>query len=253
MTSGGPPKDHYSYTHYADPETARRFDDRRFGGPIGILVADIQGQVLTNCVGRVKGRTILDVGTGTGRAALLMARGGAKVTAVDASEQMLAVARRRAEDQHITVNFCLGDAHALDFRDRSFEVVISLRLLMHTPRWRDCIAELCRVSSQTVIFDYPSSRSLAALQSAWRRFLSSFGARTEAYRVFSHAEIAEALASAGFEVRSRHRLFVLPIALHKLIGSQRLTVFVEDVLDSLGLKRLLGSPVTLVAQRCRPS
>ena len=74
-----PPDDHYSYTVYADPATARTFDDRRFGGPIGELVAGTQARVITNMVGRISERPILDVGTGTGRAALLFARGGARV------------------------------------------------------------------------------------------------------------------------------------------------------------------------------
>ena len=34
-----PGGDHYSYAHYADRNNARSFDDRRFGGPIGELVA----------------------------------------------------------------------------------------------------------------------------------------------------------------------------------------------------------------------
>ena len=111
----GRDRDHYSYTVYADPATARTFDERRFGGPIGELVASTQARVLANMVGRIKDRSILDVGTGTGRAALLLARGGARVTAVDASEEMLAVARRRAADESVNVDFLLGDAHALDF------------------------------------------------------------------------------------------------------------------------------------------
>ena len=45
--------DHYSYTVYADPATARTFDRRRFGGPIGQLIAEEQGRVLTNFVGRI--------------------------------------------------------------------------------------------------------------------------------------------------------------------------------------------------------
>ena len=32
------PSAHYSYTMYADPDMARTFDERRFGGPIGDLV-----------------------------------------------------------------------------------------------------------------------------------------------------------------------------------------------------------------------
>ena len=66
---------------------------------------------------------VLDVGTGTGRAALILARGGAQVTAVDASERMLPIARRRAEEQRVAVRFLVGDAHALDFADRAFDVV----------------------------------------------------------------------------------------------------------------------------------
>ena len=66
---------------------------------------------------------MLDVGTGTGRAALLLARGGAHVTAVDASEEMLAVARQRARRAAASrSSSSRGDAHALDFADRSFDV-----------------------------------------------------------------------------------------------------------------------------------
>lgn len=244
------PRDHYSYTLYADPEIARQFDDRRFGGPIGELVASTQARVLANFVGRIQGRPILDVGTGTGRAALLMARGGAKVTGVDASEEMLAIARQRAAEQGLAVGFRAGDAHRLDFPDRSVDVVISLRVIMHTPRWADCVAELCRVADQLVILDYPSARSVAWLQSLGRRAIAAVGGRTEPYRVFSHAQVVDALRRSGFRVRSVHRQFVLPIAVHKAINSPRFTVTVEGWLDRIGLLRLFGSPVTLVAERC---
>jgi len=244
------PRDHYSYTVYADPETARTFDDRRFGGPIGELVAATQARVLANFVGRIRGRPILDVGTGTGRAALLMARGGAKVVGVDASEEMLAVARQRARDQGAAATFTIGDAHKLEFRDRSFDVAMSLRVIMHTPRWTECIGELCRVADQLVILDYPSARSVARIQSATRRVAASFGRATEPYRVFADAEIAAVLGRCGFRVRSVHRLFVLPIALHKALGSPRATLAVEGRLDRIGLLKWFGSPVTLVAERC---
>ena len=79
-----------------------------------------------------------------------MARAGARVTGIDASEEMLAIARQRATDGGAAIVFRTGDAHALDFRTRSFEVVISLRVIMHTPRWQDCVGELCRVADQLV-------------------------------------------------------------------------------------------------------
>lgn len=243
------PSDHYSYTVYADPQTARTFDDRRFGGPIGELVAETQAAVVVRMAGDVRGRSVLDVGTGTGRAALLLAKAGAIVTGVDPSEEMLAVARERAKAEGQAIAFRRGDAHALEFPDGVFETVISLRVLMHSPRWRDALSEMCRVASRRLIVDYPSSRSVAFWQSGARRVLAPLGVKTEPYRVFSDAEVTAALASFGFRVRERHRQFVLPIAVHKAIGSRRLTTAVETLLDRAGLLRLFGSPVTIVAER----
>jgi len=244
-------EDHYSYAHYAKSSTARTFDERRFGGPIGNLIASSQAKTLSDFVGRIQHRRILDVGTGTGRAALLFARGGARVTAVDASEQMLAVARHRAESEGLhSVKFQVGDVHALDFQDRSFDVVCCLRVLMHTPRWQLALSELCRVADQLVIIDYPSTTSVALLESLGRRVAHGIGMRTEAYRTFTHGTIVEALERNGFRPRSVHHQFVLPIAFHKLIRSRRFTIRTEDLLDRLGLLKRFGSPVSLVAERC---
>ena len=244
-----PSPDHYSYTVYADPHTARTFDDRRFGGPIGELVAETQAAVILQMAGDVSGRRVLDVGTGTGRAALLLAKAAADVTGVDASEQMLAIARERAQGAGGSIRFLQRDAHALEFADRSFEVAISLRVLMHSPRWRVALSELCRVSSGRVIFDYPSAASAALFQSAFRRVMARLGVKTEPYRVFTYSDIAAALGESGFQIRNIHRQFVLPIAMHKAIGSRSATTRVEALLDSAGLLRLFGSPVTVMAER----
>ena len=242
--------DHYSYSAYADPDMARSFDRRRFSGPIGELVAKSQARVLANMVGRIKDREMLDVGTGTGRAALILALGGARVTAVDASEEMLAIARQRAAEQLLTIKFQRGDAHALDFADRSFDAVVSFRMLMHTPQWKRCVAELCRVAERLVIVDYPSATSVAVMESLARRVMHSAGMKTEPYRVFTHRTITDAFDRNGFRIRSVHRQFVLPIAFHKALGSRRFTLWSENVLDHAGLLKPFGSPVTLVAERC---
>jgi SAM-dependent methyltransferase len=246
-------RDHYSYTAYADPDMARTFDARRFGGPIGEMVASAQARALAEFLGNLDGRSVLDVGTGTGRAARLLARSGARVTGVDASEEMLAVARQRTTAEGLNIPFLIGDAHALEFPDRSFDVAVSLRVLMHTRRWALCISELCRVADHLLVLDYPSARSVAAMESIVRRGAYAAGVRTEAYQVFRDRTIAVALARSGFRIRSIHRQFVLPIALHKAVGSRRFTEWSEAVLDHAGLLRMFGSPVTLLAERCASS
>jgi ubiquinone/menaquinone biosynthesis C-methylase UbiE len=229
---------------------ASTFDDRRFGGPVGELIATTQARVLAGMAGRITDREMLDVGTGTGRAAFILALGGARVTAVDASEEMLAIARQRAAEQLLKITFQRGDAHALDFADRSFDVVVSFRMLMHAPQWKRCVAELCRVAERLVIVDYPSATSVALFESLARRVAYAAGVRTEPYRVFTHAAIAEAFHRNGFRIRSVHRQFVLPIAFHKAVRSRRFTVWSENLLDHAGLLKPFGSPVTLVAERC---
>jgi len=274
--------DHYSYAVYADSAMAERFDAMRFSGPIGRLIAETQEEQIAAFLAPLAGRRILDVGTGTGRAAIALARRGAIVTGVDASAEMLAVAQRRAAalgvrswfdptegqaavrpdpglapdgvkprpDPQGSVTFARGDAHRLEFPDRSFDAVVCLRVLMHTPDWRQSLRELCRVAGQRVVFDYPSLCSVAAIQAMARRVTHVFNPSVEAYHVFSAAAIARVLRDAGFGVAGEHRQFVLPIALHKRMNSEPATRRVEGMMARAGLLRLFGSPVTVVAERC---
>ncbi len=241
-------RDHYSYTYYADAANAQSFDARRFGGPIGDLVAAGQADVLASMLGPVQGRRIIDVGTGTGRGAFLLAAAGAEVTGIDASAQMLDIAKQRAAETHAPVTFEIGDAHEIGFPDRSFEIATSLRVLMHTPLWKQCIGELCRVASHAVVIDYPSAASTAVVQSIARKLLHPFGLSSEPYRVFFDGQIRRVFEAHGFRITSIHRQFILPIALHKAVGSRRFTETSERWLASLGLLRF-GSPVTVYAER----
>jgi ubiquinone/menaquinone biosynthesis C-methylase UbiE len=229
---------------------AERFDAMRFSGPIGRLIAETQEQQVAAFLAPLEGRRVLDVGTGTGRAAIALARRGALVTGVDASAEMLQVAERRARDAGVAVTFARGDAHRLEFADRSFDAVVCLRVLMHTPDWRASLHELCRVAGDRVVFDYPSRSSAAALQSVARRVVHVVKPSVEAYRVFSPGAIARALKGEGFAIGGEHRQFVLPIALHKRVNSEAWTRRVEAAMERAGLTRRLGSPVTVLAERC---
>jgi SAM-dependent methyltransferase len=243
-------RDHYSYSVYADPATARQFDQTRFGSAIGGLVASREAETFTRLAGPLAGRTVLDVGTGTGRIALLLTTAGASVTGVDASEEMLKLARQRASAEHAVVQFLIGDAHALAFPDRSFDVVVSSRVLMHTPRWQVCVDEWCRVARERVVIDYPSARSFALLQSLWRRASYALGeGAQQPYRVFFDNQLRAAFERNGFRIRETHRQFVLPIGLYRVFGSRRGAELTEDFLRRLGIARLLASPITVLAER----
>ena len=254
MSKDAPPPpanrgEHYSYAAYADPRMAETFDNARFSGPIGRLIAETQEELIAGFLAPIEGASILDVGTGTGRAAIALAKRGGVVTGVDASAEMLAVARRRAAASGATVTFVQGDAHGLLQGDQSFDAVVCLRVLMHTPDWRRSLAELCRVARTRVVIDYPALSSAAAVQALTRRIAQKLGQRVEAYRVFSHRAVRAAFETNGFRLAETHKQFVLPIVLHKKLASAAATERVEGALATLGLRRAFGSPVTLVAHR----
>lgn len=71
---------------------------------------------------------ILDVGTGPGFFAIILAEAGYQVTAVDATASMLAEAKRNSGALSETIDFRLMDAQELTFEDSSFDVVLSRNL-----------------------------------------------------------------------------------------------------------------------------
>jgi len=253
MTAPGRPpsdgRDHYSYTHYADQSVAEGFDALRFSGDVGRFLLEQQADLMTSALAPLAGRRIADIGTGTGRAAIGLARHGAVVVGFDASAEMLGVARSRATQAGVRVQFAVGDAHAVPLADREVDAAVCLRVLMHAIDWRRCVAELCRISKWRVVFDVPSASSAAAIESAVRRVRLRRGHKVEAYRVFSEREIASALHDAGFRVVDIRRQFVLPVAFHKSVGHFGLTRQLERGLEAVGALRLFGSPLTVVAER----
>lgn len=246
-------RDHYSYAVYAKKETAESFERTRFGGPIGDYMRRRQEEQLREWLGDVGGRRILDVGAGTGRTALPLAAAGAQVTALDASPAMLDVARGKAEEAGLTLSLDTGDALQLPYADAGFDAVLCFRVLLHVLDWRRALAEACRCSGGLVILDFPPRWSLAALQAPARALAALFKRDTQRFRLFTLRRMRRELRRNGFAVERVDKLFVLPIALHKLCASLRFTLAAERLLGRLGLRRLFGAPVTIVARRVAPA
>lgn len=76
---------------------------------------------------------ILDVGCGTGMITLPLAELGHSVTGIDLSEGMLRIAKEKASNFNLAVEFKLGDAENLPFEDELFDVVINRHLLWTLP------------------------------------------------------------------------------------------------------------------------
>lgn len=99
---------------------------------MGNWLLDLEEPEVERALGDAAELDVLDVGTGTGRHAIRLAATGARVTALDFSEEMLAVARGKLGAERVRWMTHDADA-ALPFADRSFDRVLSALVLEHIP------------------------------------------------------------------------------------------------------------------------
>ena len=79
----------------------------------------------------LKGLTILDIGCGGGLVAEPLARMGAAVTGLDASEKNIASAATHADEGGLTIDYRATTAEALAAGGDQFDVVLSLEVVEH--------------------------------------------------------------------------------------------------------------------------
>jgi ubiquinone/menaquinone biosynthesis C-methylase UbiE len=106
------------------------------------------------------GAAVLDVGCGPGTDVFDMVAPvgpGGRLVGLDASEVMIAEARRRASELDVPVTFEVGEVEALPFPDGTFDVCRAERLLEHLPDAGRALAEMVRVTrsgGRIVVFDF---------------------------------------------------------------------------------------------------
>lgn len=84
-------------------------------------------------LGLERGERVIDVGCGTGNAALVAARAGASAVGVDLAQRLLDVARTRARDEGLEAQFEVGDAVALPAPDGAFDAAVSVFGVIFAP------------------------------------------------------------------------------------------------------------------------
>lgn len=87
---------------------------------------------------------VLDIGSGDGAIAKMLAPQSTSVTCLDRSDKVLTAAKARLHGID-NVRFALGDAHELPFADESFSEVLLFNVLCYTHKPQRAVAEAARV------------------------------------------------------------------------------------------------------------
>jgi len=231
-----------------DVETSSDGYAARFAGPAGRYMLGVQEAAVRSMLADLPpGASVLDVGGGHGQLAGPLARLGFKVTVFGST----AACRARVGDgpPGNPIGFDAGDLLALPYADRSFDAVVSVRLVSHMDDWEGLVAELCRVARRSVVIDYPALASVNALS------LLTFGVKkriernTRTYRSFWASELARAFGRHGFRPARSVRQFAIPMVAHRVMKGRWPARAAETLLRSVGATRLLGNPVILRLDR----
>jgi SAM-dependent methyltransferase len=91
------------------------------------------------------GERVLDLGCGTGNAALLAAERGAQVTGVDPAPRLLEVARERAGERDLELEVATGEAAAIPLPDDVVDLLLSVFAVIFAPDASAAAAEIDRV------------------------------------------------------------------------------------------------------------
>jgi SAM-dependent methyltransferase len=104
-------------------------------------------QLVVERAGIRPGERVVDVGCGTGNAALLAAERGALVTGVDPAQRLLDVAAATAAERRLDASFVLGEAADIPLEEDSADVVLSVFGAIFAPDPEAAAAEIDRVTT----------------------------------------------------------------------------------------------------------
>jgi len=230
-----------------DVETASEDYARRFVGAVGEYFLEVQARTVLDLLAPWPGARVLEVGGGHAQLARPLVERGFRVTVTGSEE----VCRQRL-DRSLPrggFDFEVCDAGRLPFPDRSFDVVLCVRLLTHLEGWREALAEMCRVARSAVIVDYPDTRSFNRLYGALFSWKKAVEKNTRTFRCFQPREVIAECRRHGFGRPAARRQFFLPMVVHRAVGRAGVSRGMEGASALLGLTRALGSPVILRVQR----
>jgi trans-aconitate methyltransferase len=184
-------------------EPLNRWDPALYSGRAAFVTTG--GRDLVELLAPRAGERVLDLGCGTGDLTAELATRGARVTGLDASEEMLAAARTKHATAHPTLVFTATDAQALPYTSE-FDAVFSNAALHWMPRMSDVVAGAARalVRPGRFVAELGGRGNTDTVLRGLRAVLPRLGLDPERHIPWtfpSPAEYASILERHGFRVR----------------------------------------------------
>jgi ubiquinone/menaquinone biosynthesis C-methylase UbiE len=226
-----------------DIETSTDDYARRFTGPVGTWLLDVQWNTVYRLLADCPGRRVLDLGGGHAQLTGALLDHDYQVTVLGSAAGC--AHRVKPFLDHQRCAFHAGDLLNLPYDERSFDTVVAVRLMAHIADWPRFVAEATRVARHAVILDYPSLVSINRVEKLLFGLKKAIEGNTRWYQCFTTKMIGEVSRPHGFEPAGRLRQFFLPMVVHRVMKRPGLSNAMERACRAVGLTHTLGSPVVL--------
>ena len=130
-----------------------------------------------------------------------------------------------------------------------FDLVISIRMLGHFPRWRELLGEQCRASRRFVAVEFAGASGFQRLSGRMFKLKRFIEGDTRRFATYAVEEVGRELARHGFRIVAVERQFVIPLVVHRVLKRPGLSTILESMMDRAGLATRIGNPVILLAAR----
>jgi ubiquinone/menaquinone biosynthesis C-methylase UbiE len=208
---------------------ARTYDDTRGASP-SVL------RPLLEALGSPDGRSLLDIGGGTGNFARALADAGFRVALCDYSPEMARRAAAKLGDSPVAV----ADAPHLPYRDASFDCALSVNVLGHVPDWKRMLREARRIIRGGPYVMKASTQE--TLTANWVvEYLPGIREHAPLHHYQPESVIIEALSEAGFSKVEFTRVHYTEMVDGSIQALKHYPeVFLDDdrILNTATLKRL---------------
>jgi ubiquinone/menaquinone biosynthesis C-methylase UbiE len=223
----------------------------RFSGATGAFFLQRQTAAVVSLLDRIGNDrcSVLEVGGGHAQLTQLFLDRGHSVTVHGSALSCFGRIAELEERYGDRIQRLLGSLKRVPVDDASFDVVCSIRLLAHVGSWQELVAEKCRLSRRFVICEFPTDQGVQRLASTLHPLKVRLEPDTRPFTTASVDAVHRELQRHGFRVVQVERQFVLPMALHRFIGSAPLSRAIERVLRGFGITRRIGSPAIILAER----
>ena len=207
---------------------AKEYDARRFSCECSKIHDQISKNIVYNYLKNCS--YVLDVGTGTGRFAIYLAKKGIDVVAMDSSNEMVLIAREKSkcEGCEKKTHFIIGDVENLPFKLEVFDGVCSIYVLVHFVSRDKIIPEFSRVvkNGGIIVFDVPNEM----LSKGYWIIMNAIGKTTFRDYHYDLKEIKELFLINSMEVTDRTKFVKIPrFVLHFLICILKLKLLTKVV------------------------